>query len=135
MFYCKDGLYIQQIKSCLDKLNCLVAWNVNIDKFYAEFENDVESILYQSEKKFLEEFSDKVNLRVIESGKYAQEIYLEIPKECPKKTNIENQIKKVYPIVLVLYRENTLDISVNDIVSESFNKIILVLLILTFFLS
>lgn len=37
---------------------------------------------------------------------------------CQKKANVENQVKKVYPLVLVLYRENTLDITANDIVSQ-----------------
>lgn len=50
-------------------------------------------------------------------SEYTEELYFEIPKECEKKANAENQIKKVYPIVLVLYRKNTLDITANDIVS------------------
>lgn len=63
----KDGFYIQQIKSGLERLNCLVAWNVNIDKFYSEFENDIERVLYQEDKKFLMEISDVVNLKLIDN--------------------------------------------------------------------
>lgn len=114
----KEGIYLQQIKSGLDKMNMLVAWNVNIDQFYKEFERDA-NIVFQVERPFLSNCSKLVQLKTIEKKDYSEEIYLEIPNECKDLSNPENQVKKTYPVVFLLYRENFLDITLNDIVCSA----------------
>lgn len=112
----KDGIYLQKIKSELDRMNCLIAWNVNITQFYEEFERDIKGSLYNQEIKFLSNCSELVQFKQIENTDYTDEIYFEIPKECQSSPNPENQIKKTYPVVFILYRESTVGITSNDIV-------------------
>lgn len=115
----KDGVYLQQIKSELEKMSCLIAWNVNIDKFYEEFERDIKSSLYNKDTKFLSNCSQFVQVKQLEINEYTDEMYFQIPEECQKVANGEQQVKRVYPVVLILYREDTLDITLNDIVCSA----------------
>jgi hypothetical protein len=39
-----------------------------------------------------------------------------MPNECKDLTNPENQVKKTYPVVFLLYRPDLIDIRANDLV-------------------
>jgi len=62
----KDGIYLQQIKSNLEKMNMLVAWHVNINQFYEEFEKEATANLYNQVRPFLSNCSKLVQVKEID---------------------------------------------------------------------
>ena len=64
-FFLKDGIFITHIKSGLEKLNILAAWDVNINSFYTEFEKDTRECFYTNENNFLSDISKSTELREI----------------------------------------------------------------------
>ena len=57
-------------------------------------------------------------MHFLNNSDYLEELHIEVPPEKVRNvSNLENQLKKTYPVVLILYRTTLDDIKLNDIVS------------------
>jgi hypothetical protein len=133
----KDGLSfkVKLLDPQIKRFNLLVAWAVEIERFYSEMERSINECFYAEEmrQKFLDNCSLKlenrsISLRSVEQQQQQQqelEFEYQIPNECEhlfQQFERDNIIRKHFHLAVVIYRhEADLEpLRSNDIVRKHY---------------